>query len=340
MRLSCVLAAAAAVSVLGGAVRAQEAGPAPAPSPIPTPEEARSSPPGEEIDPADAAPAADDPGTSPVPLPGESAARAKPASPEPASLPPVQRSNIFYSPTGHILPAAVVQAGLSVDTGGSPVGEVAIGLGDVAEFGLTVTDLLRARHEDDGEPDGLFPYALAHFKMGVAEDRMFRHQPAVALGFRKSFERDTDEHRSRVAELYLALSKELSSALTVHAGASFWDASLENLDGDEVTLHGMSGGSAKNQLRPFGGVELRPLVRAQIMAEVFWVPELVYRAGAPEDIRLRPELAWGVGYDLSDWGQVQAGVRVPDIGEVNLLDAQIFGQFKITTTRLRSALGR
>ena len=236
----------------------------------------------------------------------------------------------------------MIYAGGGVDTGASLSSQLEVGLGDVAEFGIAVTDLIRARQGDvaGAESDGIFPYILAHFKMGVAEDRMFKHQPALALGFRKSFEREADDHKTRVAELYFVASKDLGSKLTLHAGGSFWDASLANSAGQEVTLHGAMGGAAKNQIRPYGGVELRPLPDAQILIEVFWVPEFVYRGmGAAEDIDLKAELAWGVRYELARWAVLEAGVRVPDIADVNLLDAQIFGQFKVVTRRLRQAVG-
>ena len=54
---------------------------------------------------------------------------------------------------------------------------------------------------------------------------------------------------------------------------------------------------------------------------------------------LRPSLSWGIRYVLSDAISLESGVRVPDIGEANLLDAQIFGQFTYATDKLRKGLG-
>ncbi len=244
---------------------------------------------------------------------------------------------VFNSATARLLPGAVVYTSSGVDTGRGLSSQIEVGLGDVAEFGVTVTDLIRGQDGDTAgaEADGLFPYVLAHFKMGVAEGRLSRWQPAMALGFRKSFERNVDEHTSRVAELYFVTSKDIGSKLTLHAGGSFWDASLSN-GMDEVTLHG--GDSLRTQLRAFGGIELRPLPDAQIMLEVFYLPQFTYHTEGPETIELNPQLAWGVRYELAPWAVVEAGVRIPEIDDVDLLDAQIFGQFKIVSRKLRDAL--
>jgi hypothetical protein len=49
-------------------------------------------------------------------------------------------------------------------------------------------------------------------------------------------------------------------------------------------------------------------------------------------------LSWGVRTQLAKWMRLEAGVRLPDIGEANLLDAQIFGQVTFTSSALRSAV--
>jgi hypothetical protein len=249
----------------------------------------------------------------------------------------VQFPFVFNSPTARLLPGAVIYTSSGIDTGRGLSSQLEVGLGDVAEFGVTVSDLIRGQDGDNpnSEPDGLFPYVLAHFKMGVGEGKMTRHMPAFAMGFRKSFERNVDDHTSQVAELYFVASKNFGSKLTLHAGGSFWDASLSN-GVDAVSLHGSGG--AIDQLRGFGGIELRPLPDAQIMLEVFYVPQFVYHEQMPEAIELHPQLAWGVRYELLSWAVIEAGVRIPEIDDVKLMDAQIFGQFKIVTRKLREAL--
>jgi hypothetical protein len=75
------------------------------------------------------------------------------------------------------------------------------------------------------------------------------------------------------------------------------------------------------------------------MVELSWAPEFCYTCtGADPTIRLRPELAWGVRYQVADWAHLESGVRVPDIGKANLLEAQIFGQLTITSWALRHAV--
>ena len=44
--------------------------------------------------------------------------------------------------------------------------------------------------------------------------------------------------------------------------------------------------------------------------------------------------------ELATWALFQAGVRIPDIGDANLLDAQIFGQLTILNSTLRRVVHR
>jgi hypothetical protein len=55
-------------------------------------------------------------------------------------------------------------------------------------------------------------------------------------------------------------------------------------------------------------------------------------------IRLKPVLSWGVRYEVARWMRLESGVRLPDIGEANLLEAQIFGQITFTSWALRRAV--
>jgi hypothetical protein len=41
---------------------------------------------------------------------------------------------------------------------------------------------------------------------------------------------------------------------------------------------------------------------------------------------------------VASWARFEAGVRLPDIGEANLLDAQIFGQVTLTSGAFRTAI--
>ena len=172
--------------------------------------------------------------------------------------------------------------------------------------------------------------------MGINEHSLFKHQPAISLGFRKSFEVEHDNRTTRVAQLYLVASKSFGPKFKLHAGGVFWDASIARSDGTEILLH--DSGLSK-QLRAFGGIELEPLPRSQILLELHWVPEFTLSDDAGvDDIALRPTLSWGVRYQLADWAMLESGVRVPDIQDVNLIDAQIFGQIRFVTRRFRRFL--
>ncbi len=256
---------------------------------------------------------------------------------------PINMPEVLTIPTGWLLPAAVLYSRTSIDTGGGVTSDSRVGLGDVAEFGIATTDAVRQRdNASDKQVDRIQPYVTASFRLGVSEDRLFDQQPGVTLGFRKSFERNHDGFKTRIAELTLVMSKHLGDKAAIHIGGAFWDASLEGQleeGGDmrrEITFHD---GPTRSQLRAFGGIEVRPLPRSQILVDLGWSPEFCYHCTDDADkIKLRPTLSWGVRYAVADFMNLESGVRVPDIASANLLDAQIFGQVTFTSWALRRAV--
>jgi hypothetical protein len=256
---------------------------------------------------------------------------------------PINMPELLTTPTGWLLPAAVLYSRSSIDTGGGVTSDSRVGLGDVAEFGLATTDAVRERDTDtDKQVNRIQPYVTASFRLGVAEDRLFTNQPGVTLGFRKSFERNHGGFKTRIAELTLVASKHLGENTAIHFGGAFWDASLEgpiDVGSDarrEIAFHD---GPFRNQLRAFGGIEVHPLPRSQILVDLGWSPEFCYHCSDDAGkIKLRPTLSWGVRYAVADFMNLESGVRVPDIASANLLDAQIFGQVTFTSWALRRAV--
>ena len=290
-------------------------------------------------------------GAQPATPPADPYAPLPPPRPK-KPLPPLYMPEVLTTPTGFLLPAAVLYTKTSIDTGGGVTSDTRVGLGDVAEFGVATTDAVRERIDnDDGRPERIQPYVTASFRLGVTEDRLFRAQPGMTLGFRKSFERNHGGYKTRIAELTLVASKHITKRAAIHAGGAFWDASIEgDVDPDdgadtrrEVTFHGFD--DPKKQVRFFGGLEVTPFDRAQILVDLGWAPEFCYgcTSSDPElpdrnKIKLKPVLSWGVRYQVASWMRLESGVRVPDIGEANLLDAQIFGQLTLTSWALRRAV--
>jgi hypothetical protein len=133
-------------------------------------------------------------------------------------------------------------------------------------------------------------------------------QPGLVLGFVKSFERDHDGFKTRIAELTVVMSKHVGSRAALHIGSAFWDASLKG-DGVDTALHDRSAHELGDQIRAFGGVELRPLERSEILIDVGWAPEFCPMCESVAQIRLRPQLSWGVRYDVADWMHLESGVR-------------------------------
>jgi hypothetical protein len=271
-------------------------------------------------------------------------------APRPPRVHKMRFPEVLNTPTGWLLPAGVLYSRNRIDTGGGVSSDNRVGLGDVAEFGIATTDQVHERQTDSSKEKSevLQPYVTASFRLGVDENRLFKGQPGVTLGFRKSFEREHLGAKTRIAELTLVASKHLGPDVALHLGGALWDASLQENAGaamppDPITLHGQ--GFAK-QLRAFGGFEARPLPRSEILVDLSWAPEFCYgcasAAGGPAGgmgtIRLKPELAWGVRYQVARFMHIESGVRVPDIGNANLLDAQIFGQITLTSFALSDAV--
>jgi len=267
----------------------------------------------------------------------------QPAAPRAPDRPPIDFPEVLTTPTGWLLPAAVLYSKNAVDTGGGVTSDTRVGLGDVAEFGVATTDQVRERVMPTDKPDRIQPYVTASFRLGVSENRLFVNQPGVTLGFRKSFERNHSGQKTRIAELTLVASKHLGPRAAIHIGGSLWDASLQSNaqtgPGEEpppeFTLHGHD---RAKQIRAFGGLEARPLPRSSILIDLGWSPEFCYGCADDDKIRLRPELSWGVRYEVASFLHLESGVRVPDIGNFNLLDAQIFGQITLTSYALRTAV--
>jgi hypothetical protein len=266
-----------------------------------------------------------------------------PRPPPPPRVHTMRFPEVLNTPTGWLLPAGVLYSRNAIDTGGGVSSDSRVGLGDVAEFGVATTDQVRERQMDNPKEQAkvIQPYVAASFRLGVAEDRLFKGQPGVTLGFRKSFEREHAGSKTRIAELTLVASKHFGPDVAFHLGGSVWDASLqENADAamppDPITLHGH--GLAR-QIRGFGGFEARPLPRSQILIDLSWAPEFCHGCASDVDkIKLKPELAWGVRYQVASFMHIESGVRVPDIGNANLLDAQIFGRITLTSFALSDAV--
>jgi len=265
----------------------------------------------------------------------------KPKPPRPKD-PPIAMPMVLTTPTGWLLPAAVLYSRTGLDTGGGVTSDNRVGLGDVAEFGVSTTDQIRARTDlyNNGKSTtatAIQPYVAATFRMGVAEHRLFDEQPGIVLGFRKSFERHDANFATRVAELTLVASKHLGDRVALHVGGAFWDASLTG-DNVDAAFHDHNTFQLSDQIRAFGGIQVKPIAKSEILVDLGWAPEFCYQCTGSSQIRLRPELSWGVRYEVADFMHLESGVRVPDIGSANLLDAQIFGQVTFTTWGLRHAV--
>jgi hypothetical protein len=253
----------------------------------------------------------------------------------PWQLPPLRFTHprIFEAHTAQILPAAAVYVGAGLDTGGNAGAIAAFGLGNVADFSASVTDLIRARDSSTTGAETVAPYFTATLRLGLDEGRFFSHQPAIAVGFRKSFEHEIDGFRTRVAELVVVASKSLGP-VAMHVGASLWDAEILRLHQvglEEETPAFLHDRGLSAQLRASAGVAVNATPSSQIMLETLSVPELNYEEPR---VSLVARFAFGVRYALGESVVLESGVSVPDIEARDLSEAQIFGRLRFTTHHL------
>jgi hypothetical protein len=339
--ITFVLGAAAAAAATAGAAFAQPIPPVPlppppTPDPQPPPDGEPPAPPDETKPPEVTTPPVTDttPTTvSPYDDPTQVAVE-RAIMPDRASAPPdgMHFPMLFSAPSGRMLPAAVLWSTSGVHTGGGFYGDLFVGLGDVAEFGVGLTDLIRVRPMAGDDPEAVEPFGQASFKMGISEHRFIRHQPAIALAFRKSFEHTFGTAKLRTAALYLMATKSLGTRVAIHAGGVLWDASIREPMADAYFFHDEG---FRKQVRPVLAIEAEPIERSSIMVELNYVPEFTRM---PQDIRLSAMLTWGVRYRITSLFAFESGVRVQGIDEANLLDAQIFGQLSWGSDRLRRAI--
>jgi hypothetical protein len=171
-----------------------------------------------------------------------------------------------FETSAWLLPAAVIATRTAADTSGATMADADIGLGDVSEFGVsTLVDIAA----------GDAPFVFATFKLGVAEDRVFRGQPALALAFRKSLEHVHDGVETQLAQLSLTASKHLGERVAVHASGAMWDVRVEakSMDAEKRVA----------QLAASAGVEVAVQKRVGLMIDAGFARD--------SDTRLTPTIS-------------------------------------------------
>lgn len=245
--------------------------------------------------------------------------------------------DVIVAPTGYLLPAGTVYGRMLTDTAFGFASDVRIGLGDVAEFGIGTMDRVRARKTADDELARLRASPVATFRMGVAENRLFTHQPALSLGFSKSFARSRNGYKDQFAVLSLAATKALGG-VQFTLGLDAWDASITSTTDESAPPRALHDLGVAKQLRPFAGIVAKATTSADVMIDAAWTPDYCYACTNP--VQLHPVLSWGVRYNATPWLRVESGVRVSDIAEANLLNSEIFGQVTIINQTLRRSVLR
>ena len=243
---------------------------------------------------------------------------------EPVFRPDTPR--VLHIPTAHLQPPAVIYATLGGTHRGGVMAGLSTGLGQLAEIDAELSDHLAvcdgcATPGEKIAPDSLLT-GSAQFKVGLAERRFSRWQPALALGYRKSFltrkslvtgEVDSfDDYQ--VARLFVAVSKGLGP-FRLHGGVDLWDA--EVAAGDQ--RRALSEEELGQRVRPFVGLAWTPSIypRTSLVGDFSWIP-------VPESgqVTLNWLAGWGVQYQAVDRVSIELAVRHrqgEDLGDSTVL---------------------
>lgn len=245
-----------------------------------------------------------------------------------ATQPPTP-NRVLHVPTGHMQSWGQVYA-----TGGGThragaIASVATGLGKLAEIDIGLSDHLGVCSgciDGAGQTDSLLlPSGL--FKIGLGEGEFVSWQPALALGFRKTFGAtqvaedlgdpsnfgDLDD--ARAARLFAVASKTLGP-LRLHVGVDIWDA--EVVVGEQ--REALSQRPLGERVRPFAGVAWTPSIypRTSLIGDVSWVPVMDQSPGSGDPrAELRWLAGWGVRYQALDWVSTELAVRHREGGQLD-----------------------
>ncbi len=217
---------------------------------------------------------------------------------------------VINAPTGRLQPSGHLFAtgGLFVVPDRTPMLGATLGLGDLAEVELEVTDRAAVCPGCTSRAQVAESIAMttAAFKIGLPAGHYAAWQPAVALGLRSPVSARRIDFGGRTRELraarmFLAVSQKLGD-VWLHAGADVWDAESATPDG-AVTLHDQP---LSRRVRPFAGLEWNPSIypRTRLLVDGSWAP--VFTPAGPQ---LRWLLGWGVRYQALSWGSIELDVR-------------------------------
>lgn len=212
-----------------------------------------------------------------------------------------------FETSAWLLPAAVMSTRTAADTSGATMADADIGLGGVAEFGVSTLVDVAARDA---------PYVFATFKLGIAEDRVFRGQPAFALAFRKSFVHVHDGVTTQLAQLSLTASKHLGERVALHASGAMWDARIEagNARGDERVA----------QLAASAAVEVAVQKRVGLMIDAGFARD--------RDMRVSPTVSLSGRYLARRWLAVESAYVT------NGPETRLVAGVSVQTSALRRAI--
>jgi hypothetical protein len=221
------------------------------------------------------------------------------------AAPPVEPTHLFNMPTGRVVRSMDLEVSgsgvLFGDDGVSPIGNLALGLGDIAEMQLGNMELTSGL----AGPDALTSVPAGGLKVVLP---LHGYARGVSASFRRSATYTTrtldGERQGNIGEFYTVVSLSNYASpqgtgwqgikINTHLGANYIDANLDD------------GAVKKHFWRPVLGFEVwRDNAKARIIGEMGWNVHFT-RAGKIEDIRV---LVAGVRFFFSKHVTFDLGVR-------------------------------
>lgn len=204
-------------------------------------------------------------------------------------------SRVLTAPTAWLPPAGGVVLTTTLDHRFDGSAVIGYSLGGLAAIDVGTDTDVRTCETCEGDADPLF-LGRAGFRIGLAQNKLFRGSPAVLTGVRTTFANQGRVGDVRVSEAYVVASRELGP-VALHAGAQLVNAAM-----GDVALG--------TKLRPIGGLEWTPgqYPNTTVLVDIAYVPLLRHGLG---EVDLEWIAGFGVRYNaLRDWGAIELAVRV------------------------------
>lgn len=202
----------------------------------------------------------------------------------------VKSFRVINTDTAWIPPAGTMVLSGGIDHLRKPAGYVGVGLGGVAELGLSMGREFHRAGRDDKT-------GMAHFKMATPEGWGHSAVPAVSLSFRKTLA-DEVQFSSEFGGPTIAI---VGSSMSKRVGPVSLHLGIESISARQ------RGEILEHALRPTAAIEWNPAAYplTTLVTDLRWIVSET----ETDQLDTGWNLAWGVRYQALNWASVDLNVR-------------------------------